>query len=59
MTTQPKPRGVINKLVALEQQALSLVAQIRQANPNGEAPRWASVARTDIQQGFMAAKRAA
>ncbi len=59
MATQPKPRGIITKLAELEQQALALVAQIKQANPSGEAPRWANVARTEIQQGFMAAKRAA
>ena len=59
MATQPKPRGIITKLAKLEQQALDLVEDIHKAHPFGEAKRWANIARTDLQQGFMAAKRAA
>ena len=55
----PRSPAALKRLQSLEEQALAVLDKIAAANPDGDAPRWAAIARTDLQQGFMAARRAA
>lgn len=58
---------LMNAAKALEQQCLSMVSRVQRMNDEcpermlvaaAEPGRWASIARTDIQTGFMALVRA-
>ncbi|WP_338665004.1 hypothetical protein VQH23_07465 [Pararoseomonas sp. SCSIO 73927] len=50
----PEEVEQINKVKALANQVGELVDQVR---ASGADPRWASIAATELQQGFMALNR--
>jgi len=58
---QPKPQAnidIVNKNKELEEQVLQAIDLLPAQTNNQYDPRWAAIARTHIELGFMAINRA-